>query len=400
MAESSEKLNKFEVETQLVQGGRAPDLTGVFVNPPVIRASTSLFPNTAALKDDSLVRYTYGLNETPTIEALSSAINLIEEAAGTVLLPSGLAAITTALLSATSAGDHLLIPDNAYGPARRFCDQTLSRFGVEIEYYDPLCGDKIESYFKANTAALLMEAPGSHTFEMPDLEAFVKAAHKHNVTTLIDNTWATPLIFKPVPFGIDYSIQAGTKYFSGHSDALIGHISTNEKHWPQLKTTHKNQGVQAGTEEMYLTMRGMRTMALRLQEQEKNALKIAKWLKKQPGVKTILHPALPDDPGHKIWKETMGRSSGLFGFVLDGMPEASAAAFLDSLELFGLGYSWGGFESLAVLTQVENIRTATRWNPGGPTIRLNIGLENPKDLKKDIKRALDAAHKAAAEANS
>lgn len=382
--------NDYSPETQLVHGGRSPDLTGQFVSPPVVRASTVLFENTAQLCGHEKIKYTYGLTNTPTIEALVNAINDLEGSHGTVLVPSGLAACTIAIMAAVRAGERILIPDNVYGPTRRFCDETLARFGVGVTYYDPLAGPRIGEYLADDVKALFMEAPGSHTFEMPDLRTFVKEAKKAGVTTLIDNTWASPLFFKPVPFGIDYSIQAATKYLAGHSDALIGSISTNASHWNDLRATHRNFGVQGGTEEMYLTLRGMRTMALRMDRQEKNALKIARWLQDQPEVARVLHPALPDNPGHAIWKDTIGRSSGLFGFILKDLSENAAAAMLDGFSLFGLGYSWGGFESLAVLSQLQKIRTATRWE-NGPTIRLSIGLEHPDDLIADLRAGLDRA---------
>lgn len=390
MAKITREANTYRNETELVLAGRSKELTGQFVSPPVVRASTVLFENTAQLCGKEEAKYTYGLTNTPTIEALVSAINGLENSYGTVIVPSGLAACTIAIMAAVNAGDQILVPDNVYGPTRRFCDHTLTKFGVEVTYYDPLIGDNIATLFKDSIKAIFMEAPGSHTFEMPDVKAFVDAAKKVGATTMIDNTWASPLFFKPVPYGIDYSIQAATKYLAGHSDALIGSISTNKEHWHDLQTTHQNFGVQGGTEEMYLTLRGMRTMALRMDRQEKNALTIARWLQQQPEVARVLHPALPEDPGHAIWKDLMGRSSGLFGFVLKDLNEEAASAMLDGFKLFGLGYSWGGFESLAVLSQLNKIRTATRWSEG-PTIRLSIGLEHHNDLIDDLRAGLDRA---------
>ena len=390
MIKKTDKQNAYRAETQLVLAGRSPELNGQFVSPPVVRASTVLFENTAQLCGKEEAKYTYGLTSTPTIEALVNAINDLEDAYGTVIVPSGLAACTVAIMAAVGAGDQILMPDNVYSPTRRFCDHTLRKFNIDVTYYDPLIGDDISSLFKDNIKAIFMEAPGSHTFEMPNVKAFVAAAKEVGATTLIDNTWASPLLFKPVPYGIDYSIQAATKYLAGHSDALIGSISTNEKHWHDIRTTHQNIGVQGGTEEMYLTLRGMRTMALRMDRQEENALTIAHWLQSQPEVARVLHPALPDDPGHEIWKELIGRSSGLFGFVLRDLSQEAASAMLDGFDLFGLGYSWGGFESLAVLSQLDKIRTTTKWTEG-PTIRLSIGLEHPEDLMDDLRAGLDRA---------
>lgn len=390
MAKKTKKTTAYHSETELVLAGRSPELTGQFVSPPVVRASTVLFENTAQLCGKEKAQYTYGLTNTPTIEALVGAINDLEGSHGTVIVPSGLAACTIAIMAAVSAGDQILMPDNVYSPTRRFCNNTLAKFNIDVTYYDPLIGHDIKSLFKDNIKAVFMEVPGSHTFEMPDIDAILAAAKQVNATTLIDNTWASPLLFKPVPYGFDYSIQAATKYLAGHSDALLGSISTNKAHWHDIHSTHKNFGVQAGTEEIYLTLRGMRTMALRMDRQEENALQIARWLQKQPEVSRVLHPALPDDPGHKIWKDLIGRSSGLFGFVLKDLSEDAAAALLDSLELFGLGYSWGGFESLAVLSQLKPIRTATTWNES-PTIRLSIGLEHPDDLINDLQAGLERA---------
>ncbi|MEM8839455.1 MAG: cystathionine beta-lyase [Pseudomonadota bacterium] len=389
MTNKVKKPKDYLPETFLVHGGRAKDLTGQFVSPPVVRASTVLFDNVDQMMGREAARFSYGLTNTPTIEALTTAINDLEDASGTVLVPSGLAAVTVALLSALKAGDQVLVPDNVYGPSRRFSNETLVDFGIDVTYYDPLAGAGIRSYFKDNIAGILVEPPGSHTFEMPDIKAILAAAKEVDAITLVDNTWASPLFYKPIPNGFDYSIQAGTKYLAGHSDALIGSISANEAHWPKLHRTHRNLGVQAGTEEIYLTLRGMRTMAVRMERQEKSALEIAKWLQKQPEVARVLHPALPEDPGHAIWKDTMGRSSGLFGLILNGVSHDGAAAMLNHLELFGLGYSWGGFESLAVLSQVDHIRSATKWQPEGPLIRLSIGLEHSDDLMADLRAGLD-----------
>jgi cystathionine beta-lyase len=377
-------------DTILAHAGLSPmDFHG-FVNPPLVRASTVLFENADVMLSRRGARYSYGLINTPTIEALTTALTALEgpRTAGTVLVPSGLAAVTLALLVAARPGKTLLVPDNVYGPTRRFCDQTLPLYGAKAIYYDPLVAGGIAGLLD-DASALLFEAPGSHTFEMPDMPPMIEAAKAAGVTTMIDNTWATPLVYRPLDHGIDLSIYAGTKYQGGHSDLLIGSLSANEARWQALKTLHMNLGMQAGTEEIWLTLRGLRTMGIRLERHERSALHIAKWLKGQRQAKRVLHPALPDDPGHAIWKRDFGRSTGLFAFVLDGELR-HAKAFLNALKLFGLGFSWGGFESLAVLSELEQSRSVTRWTEG-PVIRLHIGLEDVADLTEDLERGLAAA---------
>lgn len=376
-------------DTLVTHAGLSPmDFHG-FVNPPVVRASTVLFENAEAMLSRHGARYAYGLMNTPTIEALTTALTALEgeRAAGTVLVPSGLAAVTVAILAAARPGKAVLIPDNVYGPTRRFCDETLPAYGISSAYYDPLIGGGIAEHL-GGASVLFLEAPGSHTFEMPDLPAMIEAAKAAGVITMIDNTWATPLIYPPLKHGIDLAIYAGTKYQGGHSDLMIGSISANEAIWPALKKLHLNFGLQAGTEEIWLTLRGLRTMAVRLERHERSALQVANWLKTRPDVARVLHPALPDDPGHAIWKRDFGRSTGLFAFVLKG-DDSQAKAFLDALKLFGLGFSWGGFESLAVMSDLASARTVRPWREG-PVIRLHIGLEDVADLTGDLERGFAA----------
>lgn len=376
------------VRTRLVQAGRDASLSFGFVNPPIVRGSTVLYPDVATLRDRKSTRYPYGLTNTPTLEALTNAVNELEGAAGTVLLPSGLAAVTVAMLSLVDAGDRVLVPDNVYLPTRFFCDGTLKRLGVETVYYDPTDTDAATRLVSEGVALLLVEAPGSQTFETPDIGALLEAARDAGARTAIDNTWATPLIFRPLDHGFDLSIQAGTKYYGGHSDLLSGTISANERAWPALERTHRDLGVQVGTEEAFLTLRGMRTLDLRLRQHEESALDIARWLQGRSEVSRVLHPALASCPGHEHWKTYMGRSCGLFGVVLD-TDMARAEAFLDALTLFGLGFSWGGYESLAVICELERARTARPWTDG-PVVRLHIGLEDPADLKADLVQAFGA----------
>jgi cystathionine beta-lyase len=381
------RRRKYGIDTVLAHAGLDPQAFHGFVNPPVVRGSTVLFENAEALLGRMSSRYSYGLNNSPTIEALVAALSELDGAEGTVLVPSGLAAVTVAILSVAQPGAHLLIPDNVYGPTRRFCDESLQSFGMSAVYYDPL--DTASAAARLDgAAALFLEAPGSQTFEMPDLPALVAAARAANVPTMIDNTWATPLIYRPLDHGIDIALYAGTKYQGGHSDLLIGSISANAAAWPALQRLHKNLGLQAGTEEIWLTLRGLRTMGVRLARHEQSALDVAHWLRQRSEVARVLHPALPEDPGHTIWKRDFGRSSGLFGFVLRGGLE-EAKAFLNALRLFGLGFSWGGFESLAVVAELARSRTVRPWTEG-PVIRLQIGLEDVADLIADLERGFAA----------
>lgn len=390
MADDGRKnRTNWRTDTLLAHAGLDPGSFHGFVNPPVVRASTVLFENADVMLSRRGARYAYGLMNTPTIEALTTALTALEgeRAAGTVLVPSGLAAVTVALLTAARPGKKLLIPDNVYAPTRRFCDETLPTYGVPTTYYDPLIGGGIAELLDG-ACGLLLESPGSHTFEMPDIPPMVEAARAAGVLTMIDNTWATPLIYRPLDHGIDIALYAGTKYQGGHSDLLIGSISANEAAWAGLKKLHMNLGLQAGTEEIWLTLRGLRTMGVRLERHERSALHIANWLKGLREVKRVLHPALPDDPSHAIWKRDFGRSCGLFGFVLNGDVD-HAKAFLNALQLFGLGFSWGGFESLAVISELEHSRTVRKWSEG-PVIRLHIGLEDPADLIEDLERGFAA----------
>lgn len=377
--------------TLVTHAGLDPHAYHGFVNPPVVRASTVLFPDSGTMESRRGTRYSYGLTNTPTIEALNKALSALDRAAGTVLVPSGLAAVTLAILVAVRPGAVILVPDNVYGPTRRFCDESLPALGATARYYDPLVGAGIAEMMEGVTG-LFIEAPGSLTFEMPDIPAFVEAARRAGVTTMMDNTWATPLLYRPLDHGIDIALYAGTKYLGGHSDLLIGSVSANAATFPALNRLHRNLGIQAGPDEIWLALRGLRTMAVRLDRHEAQALEIARWLASRPEVKRVLHPALPDDPGHAIWKRDFGRSTGLFSFVLDGSHE-HAGRFLDALQLFGLGYSWGGFESLIMPAAIDHLRTAWPWQ-GGPLVRLHCGLADASDLIADLDEGFAAMAKA------
>jgi cysteine-S-conjugate beta-lyase len=369
--------------SRLVLLGRDSEQSQGFVNLPPFRGSTVLYSDVATLKSRNQ-RYTYGTHGTPTTEALCAAWTDISGAAGTVLVPSGLAAIVVGLMTALSAGDHLLMTDSAYGPARAFANATLKRMGIETTYYDPEIGAGIQALMRSNTKAVLTESPGSQTFEIQDVPAIAEVAHARRACVLMDNTWATPLFFAPHAHGVDMAIEAGTKYLSGHSDLLLGLVSANEAWFKKLHQTADLMAIPAGPEDVFLALRGMRSMELRLREAERQALALARWLERRPEVLRVIHPALPDHPGHALWNRDFTGSSGLFSIVLRPASEAAVAAFLDGLELFGLGYSWGGYESLAV--PFEAHRTATRWAPGGPAIRFSVGLEDIEDLKADLDR--------------
>jgi cysteine-S-conjugate beta-lyase len=382
---------QLKMDTRLVVQGRNPDETFGFVNIPPYRGSTVTYPDAQSCLAGKN-RFTYGRRGNPTSEALESLWNELEGSAGTVICPSGASAVTTAILSAVNTGDHILVTDSAYRPTRNFCNNQLTRFGVETTYYDPLIGAGIEALIRPNTRVIYMESPGSQTFEVQDVPAIVAVAKKHGITTMIDNTYATALLFKPLDFGVDISINAATKYPSGHSDVLIGLVAANEKAFPALKSTHGDLGLYLGPDDVFLTLRGLRTMGLRLREQGANALLIAKELEQKKGVKRVLHPSLPSCPGHAIFKRDFKGPSGLFSIILDIQSDEQVSAFLDNLSLFGMGYSWGGFESLAVPFDCTSFRTATVYNPGGRGIRLNIGLEDTSDLLADLDRGLAAMH--------
>ena len=378
-------------ETRLVTAGRDSKAQHGFVNPAVYHASTVLYP-TAEDQVAHRSRYQYGRRGTPTSEALEQALAALEGdgCAGVALLPSGLAAISTALFSIAGAGDHLLVTDSVYRPTRNFCDGVFKRMGIETTYYDPLIGGDIVKLFKPNTRAVFVEAPGSQSFEMQDIPAIAKIAHDKGAVVLMDNTWATPLYYRAFEKGIDLSIQAGTKYIGGHSDIMFGCVSANAKTLPALKTVVQTMGLCVGPDDMYLALRGLRTLGVRLARHNVSGLRIARWLESRPEVLRVLHPTLESDPGYKIWRRDFTGACGLFSIVLKPAAEKSVHAFMNALALFGMGFSWGGFESLVILFDCSEYRTATKWAPGGPTLRFHICLEDPDDLLADLGRGFAA----------
>jgi cystathionine beta-lyase len=387
----SEQSKPLEAETRLVTAGRDTKAQKGFVNPPVVHGSTVLYPTADDLHAHR-GEFQYGRHGTPTTKALQEALMALEgpQCAGVGLAPSGLSAITTTLLAVLQAGDHLLVCDNAYRPTRNFCNGLLARYGVETTYFDPLIGAGVTELFKPNTKAVLIEAPGSQTFEMPDIPAIAAAAHARGALVIDDNTWATPLYHRSLDQGVDISMQAATKYIGGHSDIMFGTISATAKAWPMIAEAIRLLGVCAGPDDVFLALRGLRTLGVRLAQHHRSALEMARWLAARPEVARVLHPALESDPGHAIWKRDFTGASGLFSIVLKPAPQKAVDALLDAVTLFGMGYSWGGFESLIIPFDCVPYRTATQWAPGGPALRLHIGLENVEDLKVDLERGFAA----------
>ncbi|MCA1749736.1 MAG: cystathionine beta-lyase [Parasphingopyxis sp.] len=385
--------------TRLVTGGRRKEWTGAGVNPPVWHASTLLFDSVADLKRGTARNqdgdYYYGRRGTPVQWALAEALTDLEPgAAGTMLYPSGAAAVACALLSVLEAGDELLITDNVYDPSRGFADSLLKRYGVTTRYVDPMADDP-GALFGAKTRAILLESPGSLTFEVQDVPAFAAAAKAHGAVTLLDNTWATSLFFPAIEKGVDISIVAGTKYIGGHSDIMLGCVTAAPSAWPGLRTASQRLGQCIAPDDAYLGLRGLRTLDVRLRRHEASGLAIAEWLAEQPQVARVLHPALPTCPGHDIWKRDFTGAAGLFSIVMRGGGMDAVAAMIDDLTLFGIGYSWGGFESLALPVHPEASRSATEWSAEGPVIRLSIGLEDTDDLIADLAAGLERFEKAA-----
>lgn len=382
----------FAVATRLARLGRTSDSHHGFVNTPVYRGSTVLFNSMDDL-EHGRARYVYGTAGSPTIESLESAWTALTGAAGTALTPSGIAAINLALLSTLKAGDHLLVPDSVYLPTRGLCANLLDKFDVQTSYYDPLLGSQLESLLRPNTTVVMLESPGSQTFEVQDVPAITALCVSWGITTILDNTWATPLFFDGHAHGCDLVVEAGTKYLAGHSDLLLGLVSANAAHWPALKRTWDCIGMLPGPEDCYLALRGMRTLQIRLQEAQRRGLEIATWLQQQPEVKAILHPAFESCPGHALWKRDFSGSTGVFSIVLQpSVNRDDLRRMLDGMRIFAMGYSWGGFESLVIPFDCSGYRTATMWAPGGLTLRLQIGLEDIDDLKRDLRQGLDRLH--------
>jgi cysteine-S-conjugate beta-lyase len=377
-------------DTVVTHSGRDPRRYAGLVNTPVFRGSTVLFPDVQSYEGrdpDNYKSMRYGIHGTPTTFALEEAVAKLEGGHAAVALSSGLAAITAALCAFVKNGDHLLITDSVYGPARGFCDRRLKPFGVEVEYYDPLIGAGIDKLIRPNTRLVYCESPGSLTFEMQDIPAIAAAAHARGIPVLADNTWGTPYFYRSFEHGVDVSIHAGTKYIVGHSDALMGLVVTNENCWLTVRRTVADFGFSVSPDDCYLALRGLRTIGVRMRHQQQSALRISRWLEARPEVLRVLYPPLESDTGHALWKRDFSGAASLFGVVLKPVAWDAVGRMIGAFSLFGIGSSWGGFESLAIRVDVSKIRTATKWNPGGPLIRLHIGLEDPDDLIADLEQA-------------
>ena len=392
-------------DTQLIHAGRNKCYTGKVVNPPVVRASTIVFDTFAELKHATVNRGNrvpfYGRRGTDTHFALQQAICELEGGAGCALYPCGAAAVSGALLAFLKAGDHLLMVDSAYEPTRALCDKVLAGYGITTTYYDPQIGAAIAAHIQPNTKVIFLESPGSLTFEMQDIPAITAVAKQHNIVTILDNTWASPILCQPFALGVDVSVQSATKYIVGHSDVMLGTASANEAHWPQLREHSYLLGYCASADDAYTALRGLRTLSVRLKQHQQSALTVANWLATRPEVETVLHPALASHPGHAIFQRDFTGSNGLFSFVLKQGSQQQVEAFIEGMRHFKMGFSWGGFESLITATmKVQNLRSATTWPYNGPLIRLHIGLEDVEDLLADLDAAFMRFQQAEANATS
>ena len=380
-------------DTIITTSGRDPASNHGFVNPPVYHASTIVHETVADLEGGRERRwepgvYTYGRHGSPTHGALEEAMAALEGGWRGMCVGSGLGAVNAAILAFVGAGDHVLVTDSVYGPTRRFCDTFLRRFEVETTYYDPCIGAAIADSMRENTRLVFVESPGSLTFEVMDIPAIAEAAHEAGAVVIMDNTWSGGYFFEPFAHGVDVSVQSATKYIVGHSDVMMGTITTTEDHWRRVRRSVADLAAPSGPDDVYLALRGLRTLAVRLARHQETALTLARWLRGRPEVRRVMHPGLPDDPGHEIWARDFTGSSGLFGVVLQDYSKAAIAAMLDGMTLHAMGASWGGFESLILPTTPARIRTATVWDEG-PTIRIHAGLEDPDDLLEDIERGLE-----------
>ena len=384
-------------DTIVAHAGRDPQRFDGMVNTPVFRGSTVLFPDVASYEvrdPDNYKTMRYGIHGTPTTFAFEEAVAQLEGGYAAVALPSGLAAIVAALAAFAKSGDHILVSDSVYQPTRNFCEKRLRAFGVETEYYDPMIGADIAALIRPNTTAVFCESPGSLTFEMQDIPAIAAVAHARGIPVLADTTWGTPYFYRSFEHGVDVSIHAGTKYISGHSDVMMGIVVTNEKYWLKVRRAVADYGYSVSPDDCYLALRGLRTIGVRMRQQQQSALKLAHWLQARPEVQRVIYPALESDPGHALWKRDFSGAASLFGVVLKPASEKAVVALIDALELFGIGSSWGGFESLAIRADPAKNRSATKWTPGGPLLRIHVGLEDPDDLIADLERGFEQMRRA------
>jgi len=389
---SGPKTPHHSPRTRVAHAGRDPHANHGVVNPPVYHASTILQPSLAVWRESrkpDFPGYRYGRAGTPTSAGFEAAVAELYGAADAVAVSSGLAAIAGAMMAVLKAGDHVLVSDSAYFPTRKFCDQFLARYGVETTYYDPRIGAGIGELMRENTAAVYTESPGSLTFELQDIPAIAEVAHAKGAAVLTDNTWGTPLHLDPLSLGVDIVIEAVTKYICGHSDVMMGIIASNDRYADDVRAMVKMHGNCSGPDDLYLAQRGLRTMAVRLKQNEATALVLARWLEGRPEVSKVLHPGLESHPDHSLFKRDFGGGCGLFSFILKPVPDAALAAFLDGLDLYGMGASWGGFESLILPGDPAKLRSATSWDEPGQLLRIHAGLEDPVDLIADLEAGFE-----------
>lgn len=392
--------SRFKLDTQLAHLGRDSANNHGIVNPPVYHASTVLYESLADVRTRQKPlrkgETQYGRAGTPTTFAFEDTVAALDGGYGAVALPSGLAAVAAAYLSFVEQGDHILVSDSVYQPNRRFCLGPLKDFGVETEFYDPHIGADIAKLIRPNTKVIFVESPGSLTFEVQDIPAIAAAAHEKDVVVLADNTWASPFFCRPLELGVDVVVHAGTKYLVGHADAMLGVIVAKTKElYQRIRTRSQLYGYTVGPDDLYLGLRGIRTLSVRMARHHETGLKLAQWLQARPEVAEVFHPGLPDNPGHAIWQRDFSGASGLFGLALKPCSDRQLAAMVDNFEIFGMGFSWGGYESLCVVSTPSKIRTAVPWTHEGPTIRLHAGLEDPEDLIADLAAGLERLNKTA-----
>lgn len=393
MSSKKPEFEKLGPRTRLVAAGREFTEHGI-VNPGVYHASTILFPDLDSYRNLS-APYRYGRRGTPTSRAVEQAVAVLEGGHDARCCPSGMAAISTALLCYLKAGDHVLMADTVYLPSRKFADGMLARLGIETTYFDPLVSAAgLVELMRPNTRMVFLESPGSQTFEVAEVAAFAEVAHQHDALLCLDNTWSGGHYFKAFEHGCDISIQAATKYLVGHSDAMLGTVTTTKEQWAHFHKYYEEMGQCAGPDDLYLCLRGIRTLDVRLERHMKNALVMAEWLAARDEVEEVFYPALPASPGHAIWKRDFSGASGLFSVWLKPCSEQALAAMLDHMELFGMGASWGGYESLVLPFDPTKYRTATKWDRPGQGLRLSIGLEDTDDLIADLKAGFDRMAKA------